>query len=166
MVVIFLINKKFKDRFQFDLGVIYKSINVLGDEVYCFGFADYKHPSPYTLLMIFQKLGYHYNHKHGFLCYSSRLYRGISINQNSKEFWFYTTEFESEKIVNNKGDWTLRDHLENRILKEQPELLNNDVYFFLKDRSSNILPEYIRNYKPSVFERIREWLVEFLESCQ
>jgi len=156
--------KNFKERFQFDLGVIYKSVNVMGDEVYCFGFADYKHPSPYTLLMIFQKLGYHYNDIHRFSFYTARYFKGVSINQTTKEVWFYKAEFEVEKIVNTHGDWMSVDLLENRILHYQPELLLDDTYFYLKDKSSNILPEYIRNYKPTIFERFREWMVYFVES--
>jgi len=152
-----------KEKFQFELGIIYKSINVLGDDVYCFDIDDHDKSSIYKIFKAFKKLGYQYNSKRKRPYYRPLFIKGVSINQNSKEFWFYNSDFGIERIVNTHDDYWQRESLEHELWRNQPELLTDDITYFVKDKVSNKLPDYVLNYKVSLFERILDRSVYYLE---
>jgi len=164
--------KTIKKKFQFDLGVIFQPMKILGKTVYCFKFDGYSDKSIYFYTRLFKKLGYHTNRmmKLHPCIYpeATRYYKGISINQDTKEFWFYRKSDDCTKLFNDKYgyDRCNRAFICSKIYDEHPNLLIRedglDFHYYRTDNrycKTNQLPSYLLEYKMSLFEKIKEWLV-------
>jgi len=167
--------KNIKKKFQFDLGVIFQPMKILGKTIYCFKFSDdYSDKSIYYFTKVFKKLGYHMDKveriKFGNYPEAIRYYKGISINQDTKQFWFYKNNDDCTKLFNDRYgfDRYNRAWIGGKIYDEQPNLLIRDIgldftYYRTDNRfcKTNELPDYLLQYEMTLFEKIKEWWLYF-----
>jgi len=161
-----------KDRFQFDLGILFQPTRVINDDIYCFEFDESCHyNSEYFFIKVFKKLGYRTEYDIEKYRYNLRRnFEGISINQNTKEFWFYAYGSSCRKIVTNSTNFNMYElsYECSKIYNSNPGLLvksNSIPYnvYVLNERNVKTykLPDYIVNYKLPLHQKLKEWWMYF-----
>jgi len=143
-------NNKVIKRFEFDISVDgFKSVNVLGDKVYCFNLNNVNSQKIKKFIHILKKL------KYSIIGYP--IGNGVSINTNSKRVWFYNSQYSLSAIIDSpyKGidkfedmRYSLNKYM--KIEKEQSELIDTGHI----DVNVNVIPEYISDYKLTFWQRM------------